>query len=293
MLGTSKCILVLYLFKPSLLENSVKLLLTLLFISSYSLAGIYEPYTLWDKTEITVCFVDDLEQTGEINNNLLKLTKSEVNLLKGKKASKWNNFIKKRVTDNFTKKNTGISFQGWEGCSISPDADAYIILSRVLARRGSTRLEGLASVGQDGVKSFKEHTYFSKGNSKPYVYLNIFNHKAKVSAASNLGTTVVHEFGHLAGLRHEHSRKEGFFKDQRCVKLWSDTHLKNDTTGRLTYPILRLSGFVESEGRSSIVATDYDRDSIMNYCSFYTEKRGELNNLTQNDMQTLRIMYPY
>jgi hypothetical protein len=80
---------------------------------------------------------------------------------------------------------------------------------------------------------------------------------------------VVHEFGHSAGLHHEHIHPDAYAAENgRC-----DSVEKNRS---------ELPGFVYEP---------YDRESVMNYCRLF-ERGGHSRGLSVRDVELLKRLYP-
>lgn len=252
------------------LRSMKTLLITLLTIPSV-LAGIIEPRVIWDKKAVTTCFYDNEAQLALTRLESLEVTKKNYDF-RPKSLSRWERQkVVETVMANFSKERTGIHFVGWKPCSQERNPDLI-----VLEAKGKVPLftrptfNGRAVIGEEGYA-----TADAQGN------LGFFYKSGRVSHVAlytqNRGT-VIHEFGHVAGLRHEHVHEESR-KDPNC---------RGNATS------LDFSDLEPIYSTAEIV-TDYDPQSIMNYCHLQPN-RSELNRnkgviLSPKDIQTLRSYY--
>ena len=177
---------------------------------------------------------------------------------------------KRIVSEEFTKERTGIYFTGWKPCSQSKRVD-IIIMKSSKKYHSITAYPGRASLGSDGLRSTTG--YFSKGTKRSAIALATFSRE-----------NILHEFGHLTGLRHEHIHPEAK-TDLNCLKLGK----------RIIKPRKQQR---KSKSRDQVLATtlifsEYDSESIMNYCyieKLRNEKRSQAS-LSEEDLRTLRHIY--
>jgi hypothetical protein len=229
------------------------LLLSLFSANIYALAP-FEPLTAWDKSQVKVCWGTEHHQNQTFAFN----EKEEfINYTAEQKA-----WIKGIVTREFTVASVGIEFVGWQNC---PDkADAQIVLLRaeppipedsatVFAEKG-----GRATIGMKGSQSnsFDASTNTARttyeSNTLPYLNYMILNtrgsNEKRMDQENYIKTIALHEFGHSAGLRHEHIRIADSKKDPNCKKMTA----------------IKLNE--EPAFESTRFAGPYDHNSIMNYC---------------------------
>lgn len=185
------------------------------------------------------------------------------------------------VTKEFTPARTGIYFTGFKDCEDTPNPDVVILRAApkiILFDTPSFR--GRAVIGQDGEYSYNygEDGVPVKGVHGEYEsgFYKKSGKVAHVALKSINPGTVIHEFGHVAGLRHEHIHEEAKY-DPNC------------SNRGVAYPT------EEKFYDSAHVETNYDSRSIMNYCFLQTD-RSKFNNMIGNilssgDMQTLRAYY--
>lgn len=241
----------------------------LFYTSAISLthAGVFnlvEPDIKWDKKEVSVCFADFShykksylsEKEPDLNEtNVIAYTQSHKEALED------------IIIQEYTKERTGIAFIGWKDCQEQPDSDVYLFR---ISDSGAGFI-GVASQGEAGEQTFEEVGIFSKKKVKVYrkqnkdkkafLALNTALLKsARLSRVSEFQMTALHEFGHLAGLQHEHAdiREDN--------KRYGDSNCS--TSGTRT-----AEGPLSSTKKVSV----YDRNSIMNYCYGNILRQNGLN----------------
>lgn len=225
----------------------MKLLLSLLFLLSFrAQASIYASYYLWPKHEIKTCFA----KGDDLSRNDGKYVLRFRNWNKSQKEQ-----IKRWVQEEYSSERTGIHFVGFEDCGVNPDIDVAIFYNQNSKMQSILHggLDGLASLGTMGahilmyplIKGFViiSKTGFDKG-------------------------TVVHEFGHVAALEHEHEHPD-------AVRFEPECSYTNE------YPIIKAGYIYEP----------FDKDSVMNYCKVYGSK-GKKAGLSIRDVEVLRRIYP-
>lgn len=214
---------------------SHKLLCSLMALALNAQAAIYEPSTTWDKSNITVCFFDEnnqIEQTrlGTTEKDFKKNGFTPAFLSEGEK-----NIIKNVINETFTKSQTGIHFVGWKNCSEEAMFDVIVMNAgkvKGLVFNKKAPFKGFASIGENGYFS-KEGYIGKKLETRPLVALQVFDLPI-----------IVHEFGHIAGLRHEHVHPSAKKEDSSC-----------------SYALYAKESPID---QSTLI--NYDKASIMNYC---------------------------
>jgi hypothetical protein len=218
------------------------LLLPLIFSLNTARAGelsLAEPEARWDKRSIRVCW-----QESEDPNS--RFSEAE------RKA------VEESVTSEFTPDRTGIEFISWQSCEESgaKRPDVVLIQSRV-NRGGFFRIWGMATIG----------CKLGPKDKSPFVYLfydEALAPRYKMEPLQHLKMTALHEFGHLAGLRHEHIREEAkAAEDASCL------------TGESPGPEVKSFG-------------SYDPNSIMNYCwNGFLRRHGTRGHIQVTEGKTL------
>jgi len=241
-------------------------------------AAVYEPMVLWNKKEVSVCFFQERANLEDTELRNLDRASRKYNIRPGKLSNEKKASIKRFVQASFSTEKTGISFIGFRDCQNPVSADVVVMTKSRLSFQRSVLLKsfGQASIGEAGVITRRGRGFFSKKSGfygttgeKAYAYL------AEVDKA-----TTIHEFGHIAGLRHEHAREEAY-EDSNCSSIRGFTH-RGDP--------LKENLYVTSE-----VPFSYDTRSVMNYC-YINPKRPQINSgalevMSELDRKTLRLMY--
>lgn len=217
-------------------------LVTALALSASALAGVLstgEPAFKWNKKKITVCWQDD----NPINENdfdktglkrFLKSIKDNSIIFENKLKKE----IQKLVESQYTSKETGIYFTGWESCKDLAEYDVALFTVNSALSQSQPIAMGAAQIGLS-TKDENGQLKLVDENKKGFLYVDLFLHRARtespiITPTDSLLFTFLHEIGHTAGLRHEHIRNVG------CG--W------------------------ETEGHHTSFFSEYDGNSIMNYC---------------------------
>jgi hypothetical protein len=224
----------------------MKYILLLSLFTTSAMANIHTR-NLWKHNEVTTCFGQAEEVLREEGPYVLK-----VRDWKDKEKEK----LKAWVLEEYSPERTGIFFTGFEDCENAPDADVIIFKNKNSKFKAffAGALHGLALLGP----------YF--GEVAGYPKASSF---VSISSTGMDKGTVIHEFGHVAGLAHEHEHPNAWKEDpKRCSSIKENT-----------FPKFRL----EYE--------PYDRDSVMNYCKIHG-KEGKKLGLSPGDVALLRKLYP-
>ena len=243
-------------------------------------AGIFEEQVRWDKQRLKVCFYDNVEQLKIINfayGTDLETVEKQGFMPEffdsSEKAT-----IRRMVNLNYTYVNTGIHFIGWKNCSRSPEADVVIMKAGKIPRRfwfgKKPKFLGQSTIGQNGFLG--EDGGFRKGpkNFKSTVLLSVMH-----------PMTIVHEFGHLAGLRHEHIRPE--------AKIDSSCYYRE----RRMFGEGKIRSYIIPEpiGPTAVLYSRYDSKSIMSYCIInnpgFNRNLTTYDLLSTEDKETLKFYY--
>lgn len=170
------------------------------------------------------------------------------------KPRNWSSRNKKRVekwvTEEYTEEKTGIFFSGWKDCEESPEAEVIIFYNK-----NSAILTALFG-GLHGLAG--EFGPLRPGTIEGYpAALN----SVSISKSGMNKGTALHEFGHVAGLAHEHNHPDADENGKKCEE-------------------------IEPYFRTIFEYEPYDAESIMSYCSVRNHK------LSQGDISLLKQLYP-
>lgn len=213
------------------------LLCALIGLSSAAYAAVAEPHYKWQKTNITTCWVDgemDIDSFSEYHRQRLALALEGKTSILPRTKSRLQNLINRE----FTPARTGIHFTGWKSCDETKNPDLKIIP----INSNATPL-GRAPIGRSYTSDNLDNGGFLRGSS--YLYLNFRADRSGslIDPFEDIEVTFLHEMGHVAGLRHEHTHPEAK-ADPAC-------------------PSNYLAEPLSSRSR---VYSAYDPNSIMNYC---------------------------
>lgn len=226
----------------------MKKLLPLLILSvSSSFAGVYVDNT-WNHNEVSVCFGAGEKINREVEGYVIKARSW---------SKKQKQLVEQWVKEEYKAERTGISFSGFEDCENAPDADVVIFHNK------NSRMGTFIFGGTHGLSVIGPHSGSVDGYPRARAFVSIS------SSGLDKGT-VVHEFGHTAGLQHEHNHYDAFKLDKgRCHAI---TKENSYFTTRLNY-------------------TEYDPLSVMNYCMIHG-KGGSTAGLSEKDIELLNKLYP-
>lgn len=210
-----------------------------------------EPGAVWKSKNISVCWgkPDDTDRTTmpQTSKNMIK--HSSFGVL-GEKDRK---LVQDTINREYNTAATGMEFTGWRDCTVDDTADVIIFSSDLskgvlrsmddlflmMAEAGA--YDGIASIGIEGAQS----------GLKQFVHIKrLAAEELKVSQDESLQIVALHEFGHLAGLRHEHARFADAHSDANCAAQGIQLH--------------------EARGKTAKAFGVYDPNSIMNYCHIFT-----------------------
>lgn len=214
---------------------------------SSAFGSVVEPFYRWNKTVITVCWIDtdripeERYTSGQLMNmpvqeQLIRLSEREKRM------------IKESIESNYSATRTGISFAGWKNCSDSTSVDAIIYTtdsgvpgSSSIGRLTDSDIDGrYAAIEKDKLAFVVVNTHVADDKrSNPQ---SLF----RLNSDEYLKFLFLHEFGHLAGLRHEHLRRASR-NAPMCI-----------ATGHL--------GYSEKAHAKTRAFDLYDDASIMSYC---------------------------
>lgn len=251
------------------------LILTALLLPSYLLGVTFEPNVLWEKANLDYCFYkshSDIFATELINRNNAK---KKFRLIPGILKDKEKAFISKQIENSFSKETTGINFSKVSSCS---HADLVILKNVKMRLGGGKKHYGQASIGEAGRISSRGASFFKKKKG----FFDKKGSKAYVSLATVDKTTLIHELGHIAGLRHEHAREEA---------------LSDDGCAGETAPSQGRSSLFEGLYITTDISNYYDPNSFMNYCYVNWNRKeinaGKLPILSNQDKKELKKIYSF
>ena len=222
----------------------MKIIHSLIFFSlqlpALAVAGIYS-HNLWERKEISVCFAGPEKELRIENGHELKIKN-------WKKRDKKN--IEFWVNEEFSPERTGIHFVGWKSCTVTTESDV------VLFYNSNSYVERFVHGGLDGLAGDLGPRRVESVSGFPWARSMV----AISKTGMNKGTAI-HEFGHVAGLAHEHNHYDAPKYDKSCP------HYRPTFSRKLEY-------------------TTFDPASIMSYCSLRLKK------LSDGDVNLLKKIYP-
>lgn len=209
---------------------------------NHSIAGMASIFT-WTIPEINVCFAE-------------KETEFFVKGMKTKKRD-WRPREKRRLQrileTEFSVDRTGYTFVGFKDCKDTKNINVVVVgVARGLSKQTLSGVEGVATVGM------KRNRITSYERAHGAVLLSPLGIRKM---------TIVHEFGHILGLMHEHDHPEA----------------------PLVSACPYYFGKSESQSSHSIIFTDFDKKSVMNYC--HVLFRGINQGLSPNDQELILDLY--
>ncbi len=217
-------------------------------------AGNYSPEGVWPANQVSVCFAS----AGVYPVELRPLEGQSTHLTV--RAFTWrpeqSQLARDAVERQYSAERTGIHFSGWLPCSEGP-ADVVLFVGLLNQRDGGP--EGRASLGSTArLAAFPA--------ARGFVFFRNFLDTEK---------SAVHEFGHLAGLMHEHQRL-GITEDALCTTMYH----------------AGFSRAVEQAGPVGTPHGPYDPHSVMNYCEMFRDHAQTRLDLSPGDLALLRFLYP-
>ena len=238
----------------------MELFLFLVLIPYTSLASTGHKFIIWDKKEIKVCWHGNFPTP---NQSFTESQLKEIEVL-GKFIpldEQTKTLIAQTIQNEYTEKKTGIHFNGWGNCERNDSSDVFILIgSNDFSESTSQGSASLGLADSDDIQKLRTP------DKKAFVFIDVsmWDPDAKWSREDYIKSTSLHEFGHIAGLRHEHIRSMGGEK-------WDE----------------------------ALFFSVYDSLSIMNYLFFSeleengTEKIGGEVKLSPLDIHGLRCLYIY
>jgi hypothetical protein len=224
-------------------------------------ASMAEPETKWLKHTLKVCWGNQSHLRYSLLEYVNQYSFGEKFDQPISFDDQQKSIIRAIISQEYRKDRTGIEFVGWEDCvADTGDAD-IVIFQKQDASTGSLAGQGLIGNGvvdfrvilneQTGAETLKTDYVRNRTGLKSFVLINTSagSRFSKVNADDFLRIVSLHEFGHVAGLRHEHARLKDAKKDSSC---------KNFE--------VQLG---EKEMEKTALYGPYDPNSIMSYCYLY------------------------
>jgi len=237
-----------------------------------------------DKKNLRVCLINSPITILEPITYLYLPTKEE------------SDYFEKVIDREYNEANTGVYISEWNNCTDNNIQTYDVVLYFT----------------KDPIPKIK---FFNSGDANPLIFkrktqgvhlqliqsmtMNLPFEFNLIEMASNrmgqleqLNSIILHEMGHIAGLRHEHEyfRKEAL-ADPKCKE--------NKYNFKLIKKQLKKIAKKEGETYNEVFRYDvtalfpYDSNSIMNYCHVRFIPKGEKRDfLSSVDKETLRYMYP-
>ncbi len=248
----------------------IPLLFLLALTTEPTKGSVSEPKVSWTNPVVQVCFADPVHVTESQFSYYIE---------EGDSVKAWDaitmDTIKSVVAANYTKKLTGISFAGWKACTkASGKKVVRLFYGEFMSHSGIATLgenAGLFQFLSPGSEPWEEWLKDTDEKLPPFAAIAFTG-----TRMNEFKWNILHEFGHLAALRHEHTREEAR-RDPHCRS-----------------PFIYLGEPIQSSTR---LTGAYDPRSIMSYClkDFAFRRGGEIDQvpmLTDGDRATLRALYP-
>lgn len=185
--------------------------------------GFAETQHLWDKRTLLVCFASTLDH---LTGAAIELDRSEsLEQLKIEPIHLADRIlIKSAVARSFSLETTGIEFIGWQDCpSNEPEMRKIdvVLFSAPFPQHSITAAAGCIGDPQKSVDKERSSIRIEASAFRDYPdrkeflrfadFLGIGLSRAEISHLDVVypSLQIVHEFGHVSGLRHEHCRLDG------------------------------------------------------------------------------------
>lgn len=217
------------------------ILFLLVLLSTSTFGGIYTR-KIWGNNNVSVCFAQaepELRRVSHDHFRIIGWTEKKM-----KKAASF-------INAEYTPERTAIHFTGWRPCQEMPYADVIFFLAED-TRYSVTGFNGLGSIGpQPGVVSGYPYASGMVVITRDFLYKSL----------------TVHEFGHVAGLHHEHEHPDFSRFQKNC---WMQA--------------------AQNFSPSNVYFTEFDHKSVMNYCTI-NAPGGRGLGLSKGDVSLLNYMY--
>ena len=229
-----------------------------------------EPLVAWDKSEVRVCF------GNKSHKNKSWVADDSYDFIEYTPEQK--NWIRTIITKEYNNSEIGLSFVDWNDCS-SDASESDVIIFRIepLIPEGEGPVNvkaGMATLGEKGGvayevdernRSIVNYDKTTIPNLNVVILSTTGAKDKKMSAKDYISLLALHEFGHTAGLRHQHIIHQSALKDPNCRGF--ESMLVNDKIYS-----------------STLFTSDYDYNSVMNYCYINT-----LSSISGNHFKAKKI----
>jgi hypothetical protein len=273
-------------------------LLFSILMSARAYSGAFEPTARWDQNEVRVCWLDfaEFKKNEVLLDDSLYFKESSLFHSNSIESS-----IQSLIQSEFTPEKTGVYFTGFQKCRTQapggrPDADAILALEQVDSF--DEIIEGGASIGMSIVDLFLGQIVRrdpAEDEGMPSLVIQVpfesIFHSKTLGYEESIRLTALHEFGHLAGLHHEHAAYRGeALQDPYCLSSPYAEDLKKGLDQSLALvPKNYTENLFDLKGA---IRSGYDSRSIMSYC--HTRQivaRGGAFSLSPGDRTILKSMY--
>jgi hypothetical protein len=231
-------------------------------------ANVVQSDQVWSKHRVTVCFA----QPSQANLSFAGTGTQEYIRDGAPYTSQEKAVIQSVVEQQYTSASTGIHFQFLGDCKSSPTADLFLFKTF------------FSSTDLGGQTPSRSPEKLKKG--RPFILMEIgrdgMSVESKLSYLDYLKLIVLHEFGHSAGLAHEHALP-GALEDENCKVMPEGRNRPGQDFGNWT---AIPKGYTQPSA--------YDPKSIMNGCWDQAVKISGLISevrLSRQDRDTLKKLY--
>jgi len=208
--------------------------------------AFYEPEFLWPKQDVTVCFgtQEQIPRTEILDPKKAGLAAETLDYFRAF-PPEVRTLIRSSIEAEYTRERTGIRFVGWNDCD--PAALSDVVLLGFSAPSESKAQLGYIPLGRASIgTSAWDGTHKLDPSLKAFVFFDWKEAFGNAVSVRDFKHAVLHEFGHVAGLRHNHVSSD-YETDPFCIHS-------------------RAVSRVEKPGPRTMSYGAYDPFSIMSYC---------------------------